>query len=85
VGYRKDLPSSVEVYDQLWADGLKAVVDAGGTISHHHGVGVLKAGFMKRQWGESFEWLCNIKKNLDPKNIMNPGKLGFPETWKEES
>ncbi len=68
---------SERLYDLIWEEALQACVTAGGTISHHHGIGVLKAAYMPREWGEAFEWLRGVKRRLDPKNILNPGKLGF--------
>ncbi|MEM1884524.1 MAG: FAD-binding oxidoreductase [Candidatus Jordarchaeales archaeon] len=68
---------AVEVYSAVWRDALEACLRVGGTISHHHGIGVVRAGWMHREHGEAFEVLKTIKKALDPNNIMNPGKLGF--------
>ncbi|GBQ13705.1 FAD-binding oxidoreductase [Swaminathania salitolerans] len=47
------------------------------TISHHHGVGLLRGPYMEPALGEGFEVLRTIKKALDPRNILNPGKMGF--------
>jgi FAD/FMN-containing dehydrogenase len=32
---------------------------------------------MRRQYGESWELLQNLKHCIDPNGIMNPGKVGF--------
>lgn len=77
IGYRESREASEEIYDSAWRDALEACAGAGGTISHHHGVGVLKAGAMPREWGEAMSWLQGVKNKLDPVNVMNPGKLGF--------
>lgn len=79
MGYQEDSDALETWYDKIWQDALAACLRHGGTISHHHGVGVLKAGFMREEWGEAFSWLCRLKKLLDPKGILNPGKLGLPE------
>jgi alkyldihydroxyacetonephosphate synthase len=69
---------SEERYDALWRDGMEAVLAAGGTISHHHGVGLSKAGFMPREHGAGgFGVLAGLKRVLDPPGIMNPTKLGL--------
>ena len=66
------------MYTQIWNDGLEACHKVGGSVSHHHGVGLLKAKWMREEYGEAgFRVLEAIKKALDPNNIMNPGKLGF--------
>jgi len=72
-------PEEVETkYQQIWDAGLEAAHRAGGTLSHQHGVGLLKAPWMPIEHGETgFALLQAIKQYLDPNNIMNPGKLGF--------
>ena len=72
-------PEEVETkYQQIWDAGLEAAHRAGGTLSHQHGVGLLKAPWMSIEHGETgFALLQAIKQYLDPNNIMNPGKLGL--------
>jgi alkyldihydroxyacetonephosphate synthase len=64
-------------YDALWRDALAATSRVGGTISHHHGVGVLKAGAMTAEHREAMTVLRALKRALDPDGVMNPGKLGL--------
>jgi alkyldihydroxyacetonephosphate synthase len=53
-----------------------AIVAQGATISHHHGVGEDHLPWMKQEKGElGVEVLRAIKTTLDPKGILNPGKL----------
>jgi alkyldihydroxyacetonephosphate synthase len=53
-----------------------AIMEGGGTITHHHAVGVDHAPFMKREvGGEGVDVLRALKSELDPAGIMNPGKL----------
>ncbi|HDZ10941.1 MAG TPA: FAD-binding oxidoreductase, partial [Bacteroidetes bacterium] len=53
-----------------------AIVSAGGTISHHHGIGLDHRPWLKQQMdGTSLRLLRQIKQTLDPNGIMNPGKL----------
>lgn len=60
-----------------WRAGMEATIEAGGTVSHHHGVGVLKAPWAARELAGEMELLRAIKRALDPGGIMNPGKLGL--------
>lgn len=54
----------------------RAITDNAGTISHHHGVGEDHAPFLSVEKGPlGLEALRGIKDRLDPKGIMNPGKL----------
>lgn len=49
----------------------------GGTIAGEHGVGLLKKQFMLQEHGEAMTLMRAIKQAIDPKGIMNPGKI-FP-------
>jgi len=64
-------------YDAVWKSALDACIKAGGTLSHHHGVGILKAKWMKQESGGASPLLKAIKQAIDPKGIMNPKKLGL--------
>lgn len=48
----------------------------GGTISGEHADGLVRAAFIKKQYGSEFyEILRQIKNIFDPDNILNPGKI----------
>jgi len=54
----------------------RAIVDGGGTITHHHAVGRDHAPWMREEVGaESLAALRALKRELDPGGIMNPEKL----------
>ncbi len=53
-----------------------AILGAGGTLSHHHGVGVDHAAWLAREKGTlALAALRGAKAALDPRGLMNPGKL----------
>jgi alkyldihydroxyacetonephosphate synthase len=53
-----------------------AIVEAGGTITHHHAIGADHAAWMSAEIGEvGIDLLRAAKARLDPRGIMNPGKL----------
>ena len=54
----------------------------GGSLSHHHGVGLNKKDAMRAEHGEMLRVWYALKESIDPGNIMNPGKL-FPERSEE--
>ncbi len=77
IGQADDRAGSERLYDAIWRDGLEAASRVGGTISHHHGVGILKGPQMRSEHREAFAILAALKRSLDPDDLMNPGKLGL--------
>ncbi|MFN2313934.1 MAG: FAD-binding oxidoreductase, partial [Bacteroidales bacterium] len=52
------------------------ILENGGSISHHHGVGRVLAPWMEVHLGRnSMELMTAVKRHLDPNNIMNPGGM----------
>jgi alkyldihydroxyacetonephosphate synthase len=52
------------------------IVNAGASLSHHHGIGVEHAKWMEQYYGPlGIRVLKAIKHELDPMTIMNPDKL----------
>ncbi|HET7488701.1 MAG TPA: FAD-binding oxidoreductase [Acidimicrobiales bacterium] len=68
-------------YVEAWDAATGAVLDAGGSLSHHHGVGLNRARFLPAALGEAFAVLTAVKAALDPAGVLNPGKLGLPSPW----
>ncbi len=66
--------SKEEVYWRVWEKAVEVILDVGATLSHHHGIGLLRAKWIREELGEALEVLRAIKKALDPSNILNPGK-----------
>jgi alkyldihydroxyacetonephosphate synthase len=63
-------------YLAAWDDAVRSCAAAGGTLTHHHGVGRLKAAFLAGELGQTgTDVLTKIKAALDPDGIMNPGAL----------
>jgi alkyldihydroxyacetonephosphate synthase len=63
-------------YRQAWDGAATCCARAGGTITHHHGVGRLKAPYLAQELGtEGVAVLDRIRTALDPAQIMNPGGL----------
>jgi glycolate oxidase len=51
-------------------------VELGGTISGEHGIGYVKAPYLEMAVGaETIRAMKRIKRALDPKGILNPGKM----------
>ena len=63
-------------YDAVKSAVTRAILDHGGHLSHHHGVGVEHAKYLREAIGDdAWRLLRDLKRTLDPKGIMNPGKV----------
>jgi D-lactate dehydrogenase (cytochrome) len=47
----------------------------GGTVTGEHGIGMGKIPFMAAEHGEGWSIMGDIKRAMDPQNILNPGKM----------
>jgi FAD/FMN-containing dehydrogenase len=55
------------------------IADLGGSISAEHGIGLARLAELKRyKSGTELDMMRTIKQALDPKGIMNPGKVLSP-------
>jgi glycolate oxidase len=68
-----------------WIRGEKAVneifdvtVALGGSVTGEHGIGIAKAPDFQKERATSLSTIKEIKKAMDPNNILNPGKM---EQW----
>jgi alkyldihydroxyacetonephosphate synthase len=63
-----------KLHEALWRDALSAALAAGGTLSHHHGVGRLRAPFLAEELGEGgVQALAALKRAWDPQGLLCPG------------
>ena len=60
--------------DRVSSEMTKRAINVGGTSTGEHGVGVRKLKYMALEHGAALETMRAIKRTLDPKGIMNPGK-----------
>lgn len=71
-----------EEVEQWWAvkrAATEAILAAGGTLSHHHGIGKDHAPYLREEVGPiGIRILRALKDALDPMGIMNPGVLLEP-------
>ena len=70
-------------YRAAWDAGTRAVLEEGGALSHHHGVGLNRSRFVRDALGDAFDVLVAMKTALDPHGVLNPGKLGLPDPFGE--
>ena len=77
-GYLIDptLPKEREVAEALNHKLVARALALGGTCTGEHGVGLHKIDFLVTETGRgAVDMMRTIKRALDPKNIMNPGKI----------
>lgn len=61
----------VSIYEHIEDAARDEVFLAGGCISHHHGVGKIRKGFVDRTLPKmAIDWQKTIKDAIDPKNIF---------------
>jgi alkyldihydroxyacetonephosphate synthase len=71
--------AEVEQWDEVKAAVSEVLIDAGGTITHHHAVGRDHRPWYDRQRPAPFaEALRAAKRALDPAGVLNPGVLIDP-------
>jgi alkyldihydroxyacetonephosphate synthase len=69
----------VEQWDEIKAAAAEAVIEGGGTITHHHAVGRDHRPWYDRQRPAPFAAaLRAAKRELDPAGLLNPGVLIDP-------
>lgn len=74
--YPVDPARDVAQWAAIKRDATEAILSAGGTLTHHHGVGVDHQPWMTREKGVlGVEMLRGVKRAVDPRGLMNPGKL----------
>jgi alkyldihydroxyacetonephosphate synthase len=70
-----DLEQGEALYRRCWDEAMRATLAAGGTISHHHGIGRVRRGWLAEELGSAYPLLRTLKHVLDPHGILNPGVL----------
>jgi D-lactate dehydrogenase (cytochrome) len=70
-----DDPAEMAEAERLGARISERAIRLGGTVSGEHGVGLGKRKFMATEHGEAWAVMGDIKNTLDPRGILNPGKL----------
>lgn len=74
-GSLADPDTAAARYDRAWRVALSAALDAGATLSHHHGVGRSKAPRLGEELGAAVDVIRKVKAAWDPEQILNPGVL----------
>ncbi|MCP4613626.1 MAG: anaerobic glycerol-3-phosphate dehydrogenase subunit C [Planctomycetes bacterium] len=74
-------PADIKTMRTMADEVVSLAWSLGGTISGEHAEGLVRAAFVRGQYGdEYYELLCKIKNIFDPDGLMNPGKILNPDT-----
>ncbi|MEP7296909.1 MAG: FAD-linked oxidase C-terminal domain-containing protein [Burkholderiales bacterium] len=69
-------PAERETAERLNQEVVQRAIAAQGTCSGEHGIGLHKMDFLVSEAGAgALDMMRTLKRALDPKNIMNPGKI----------
>ncbi|MBN1404579.1 MAG: FAD-binding protein [Opitutales bacterium] len=84
--YRRRVAEECALAEKAVAELMGKVVELGGAISGEHGIGLSKTPFLRLQHSEAeIGAMLAIKRALDPRGILNPGKIFEPfRVWEHE-
>ena len=69
---------ALKLHARMWEIANGETLAHGGSIAHHHGSGLFRGAWMDGEHGVGMDILRKVKAAIDPQNLFNPGKLGFP-------
>jgi glycolate dehydrogenase FAD-linked subunit len=76
IAYSADDPDESERVHKAMTEIMRACIDAGGSITGEHGVGLDKMGYMEAIFSEtSLNAMCELRGVFDPERRANPGKV----------
>ncbi len=69
--------AALSLHRRLWAEITALCLELGGSLSHHHGVGLFRGPWLRAELNTGHDLIQALKDVVDPRNLMNPGKLGL--------
>jgi len=76
IAYSADDPDESDRVHKAMTEIMNACIDAGGSITGEHGVGLDKMGYMESIFSEtSLNAMCELRGVFDPDRRANPGKV----------
>lgn len=75
-GSAPDEPSALAAYREAWGGAMEIALRMGATISHHHGVGQLRAPWIEAELGGWWRVWQRVRAALDPGGQLNPHAVG---------
>ena len=72
----KGVAEPAKVFGQIEASARDTIIEHGGSISHHHGIGKHRTKWLEGHHGPiAIAMMRSMKKTIDPKNTFNSGNL----------
>ncbi|CAN7618501.1 FAD-binding oxidoreductase [Rhizobium sp. LjRoot254] len=68
-------PREIEEVAAINKKMVEYAISVGGTSTGEHGVGTGKIAYLRHEHGDAVDLMAVIKHAIDPKGIMNPGKI----------
>jgi alkyldihydroxyacetonephosphate synthase len=68
---------ALDLHRRLWDAVSRLCLELGGSLSHHHGVGLFRGPWLREELNTGLDLIQALKDVIDPGNLMNPGKLGL--------
>ena len=72
-----DDDTGFRIHGEIWETVMRKCLERNVCISHHHGVGFFRVNWLSKELNEGLSLLQGLKNAIDPKHILNPGKLGL--------
>jgi D-lactate dehydrogenase (cytochrome) len=73
--YDPSIATEREKADSVNSSIVEYALTKGGTCTGEHGIGIGKAKYLAREHADTLPIMLGIKKQLDPNDILNPGKI----------
>jgi D-lactate dehydrogenase (cytochrome) len=74
-----DSPTEIQTAHHFNDRLVARAIEADGTCTGEHGVGLGKRESLRHELGEAVTLMRDIKRALDPHDLMNPGKIFLPD------
>jgi D-lactate dehydrogenase (cytochrome) len=75
--YDPNLPDERQASEAINEQLILKAIEAGGTCTGEHGVGLGKMKYQEMEHGEAAAVMKSFKELLDPGNLLNPGKIFY--------
>jgi alkyldihydroxyacetonephosphate synthase len=72
--HHQGVEDPIGVYSEIERAARDEILSAGGSVSHHHGVGKIRQEFLSRvASAPALEWAAGVKRAIDPANTFGIG------------